>query len=322
MVAVPVNDYGMVVNCLEIDQILLQKKRRLMPQDGNRGLACVQCGAMGALRWHTPHLSLYCLACWSAYGPEAATVLRLLCDEPSLQRCHRARSTAFSAPPRSTNMRLWGAPQLEVTPEDSLVAALRLLRSGSGASKLPPIVLSMANGKSVGGGFLHDSIGQEEELCRRSDLFPQLVDAYWDGGFPLAELGAIVSPDVLVFRGLQQDGSPLLAEPYTVGVVTAAAPRAPDLSTRQARLAYRTRMRSKVDALLALISGLGYSDVVLSAWGCGAFRNPPSVVARVFRECLDGRFCGAFRRVVFAIQDRPYLDGERNYEVFRRELEQ
>jgi len=211
--------------------------------------------------------------------------------------------------------------QCEVTNEDSFEAALRLLRTmpPGEASALPPIVLNMANATWVGGGFLTGASGQEEELCRRSNLFPQLIEAAKEGAFPIPDLGAIVMPEVLVFRGNKSDGYPRLEEPYSVAAVTAAAPCRPDVSTADAKAAYVALMRAKVGALLSAVEHAGYSDVVLSAWGCGAFRNPPEEVARIFRDALGSQFKLSFRRIVFAIFDRPDWR-ESNCTVFQEAL--
>jgi uncharacterized protein (TIGR02452 family) len=46
----------------------------------------------------------------------------------------------------------------------------------------------------------------------------------------------------------------------------------------------------------------GHNAIVLSAMGCGAYRNPPSSVAKAFQEVfLEGAFKGRFRHILFAI---------------------
>ena len=55
----------------------------------------------------------------------------------------------------------------------------------------------------------------------------------------------------------------------------------------------------------------GHDGLVLSAFGCGAFCNPPHHVARLFAEALsepaealsEPEFSGVFRAVTFAILD-------------------
>merc|ERR1712048_644922 len=62
----------------------------------------------------------------------------------------------------------------------------------------------------------------------------------------------------------------------------------------------------------------GFTKLVLGAWGCGAFGNPPYLVAKLFREILcSPEFRGAFSQIVFAIID-PRGDG--NFKPFYTEI--
>ena len=52
-----------------------------------------------------------------------------------------------------------------------------------------------------------------------------------------------------------------------------------------------------------------HSTLVLGAFGCGAFGNPPQDVARCFASALaSDEFRGEFARVVFAIVDPKQAD--------------
>jgi uncharacterized protein (TIGR02452 family) len=55
--------------------------------------------------------------------------------------------------------------------------------------------------------------------------------------------------------------------------------------------------------------------LVLGAFGCGAFKNPPALVAEVFKKLLNGKFEGYFKEVVFAIYCNKY--NSENYEIFK-----
>ena len=44
----------------------------------------------------------------------------------------------------------------------------------------------------------------------------------------------------------------------------------------------------------------GFDGIVLSAFGCGAFRNPPAHIASLFKRVVV-EFQGFFRMVAFAI---------------------
>jgi hypothetical protein len=64
--------------------------------------------------------------------------------------------------------------------------------------------------------------------------------------------------------------------------------------------------------------------LVLTALGCGAFANPPEIVAGIFGEVLK-QFKGCFKEVIFAIiDDRNAFrshNPEGNFSVFRNELD-
>eukprot|EP00933_Yihiella_yeosuensis_P040042 TRINITY_DN34260_c0_g1_i2.p1 TRINITY_DN34260_c0_g1~~TRINITY_DN34260_c0_g1_i2.p1 ORF type:complete len:333 (+),score=67.25 TRINITY_DN34260_c0_g1_i2:26-1024(+) len=298
----------------------------------DEGEPCSQCESLQKLRWYDWEKWIYCIECWEAYGSKAARALRLAqlsghCPSPSSSKLFtKAPDRGQRKAPCLASSGC--AMRVEVTPEDTLTAAQRLLKERSEAvqetqnSLLPPVVLNMANQSWVGGGFLTEASGQEEEICRRSTVFPHLMEVDRAGGYPLEEQGAIVTPNVLVLlEGQASNYAEMNADDrFHVAVITAAAPCKPDVSNDEAMEAYKVRMREKISALLGILEAEGYEDVILGAWGCGAFRNPPQVVAGLFKDALKGPFYGSFRRVVFAVLDRPDWVGENNYEVFSQEL--
>jgi len=74
----------------------------------------------------------------------------------------------------------------------------------------------------------------------------------------------------------------------------------------------------RIRAVLYSARRSGHANLVLGAFGCGAFGNPAGPVAAIFREQLASpEFRGAFARVVFAIID-PLGTG--NLKPFRQEL--
>ncbi len=70
-------------------------------------------------------------------------------------------------------------------------------------------------------------------------------------------------------------------------------------------------LRQRIHRVLSIACALGYSTLVLGAWGCGAFENDVRRTARDFRSTLENDFPGVFAEVVFAITDwsreRVYL---------------
>lgn len=191
-------------------------------------------------------------------------------------------------------------PRLEVTPETTAAAARRLAAEG------PVLALNFASAVSVGGGFLRGARAQEEDLCRCSALWaclrtqPAYYQANRAAGSDLYTDHMIVSPEVPFFR---DDRLALLEVPFAATVLTAPAPCARALSpAEQARVPGVFERR--VPMLLALARSLGHRRLVLGAWGCGAFKNDPALVAEVFARHLAGPAGAGLEQVVFAVHDR------------------
>lgn len=221
-----------------------------------------------------------------------------------------------------------GSCVIEVSPEDSFVAAQSLACEAEPAAK-PPLVLNFANPYVPGGGVRHGARAQEEDLCRRSTLYLSLestrAKAYYRENRAEASAlftdAAILSEHVEVFRDA---GGHYLESPYEVAVLTMAAPYHPDLhADEMGRLpvVFERRMLG----LLTLSACGGYTRLVLGAWGCGAFGNDPQMVAEAFGEALrtfevsdrEDKACrlGAdevFEQIRFAVLPGP------NHDVFEQ----
>ena len=202
--------------------------------------------------------------------------------------------------------------EVKVVNQDCLLAARDLWCAG-----LRPCVLNMASRRNPGGGVLTGAGAQEENLFRRTNLFQSLYPFSMElarqyGLEPREEqypidmfAGGIYSPTIAVFRGLEDEGYPLLNTPYPVSVVTVPAINRPTLTfdghlTKDLHKSYER----KIKTMFRLALAGGNDSLVLGAWGCGAFRNPPADIAAIFRKCLDHyEFRNCFAIVVFAIID-------------------
>jgi len=176
-------------------------------------------------------------------------------------------------------------------------AAARVLRE-HGHSVL---ALNFANGTNPGGWFLDGGRTQEEALCRDSLLFGTLVghemyDVHKTMPYEDASDWCIVSRGVPFIR---DENSDLVAYPWVCDVVTCAAP----ISSPYRDAYCRELFRKRIHRLLEVAASLGYTGLVLGAWGCGMFGNDPTSTALVFRELLEGEFLGCFGEVVFAVTD-------------------
>lgn len=178
-------------------------------------------------------------------------------------------------------------------------------------------MLNMACFSTPGGGVTRGSSAQEEALCRASNLYPSLVETRKFGFYPMKE--GFVTQNVTFFR----DASGKIIHPskrIQCDIINLAAlkfrhPKAPeDLTQKEKNIMY-----NKIREMLYL--GQGYDCLILSAFGCGAYNNPPELVAEMFYQLLVTEEWGyRFQKVVFAIiNDR---NGQSNFEIFHNQFHQ
>ena len=186
-------------------------------------------------------------------------------------------------------------------------------------------VLNFANPIEEGGGVLRGANAQEEYLCRASNLYNCLRSknaADWYqvhndmAGISirdrfLATDSLIYSPNVTVFKkdvGYKPDADCSPMQKYTfkwmnVDVITCAAPlfvhRFCLLSDEVLKNIFISRIKNIFEAAI----DNGVDALILGAFGCGVFHNPPNVVADAFNDVLSiGRYATAFGNVVFAVK--------------------
>jgi len=221
---------------------------------------------------------------------------------------------------------------VSVSPARSLEAAVRLLEEHPGKRTA---VLNFASATHPGGGVTQGSSAQEEALCRCSTLYPVLTNApgLWEGYYcmhrgrhdPRYTDACIYSPDIWVVKSDMALPWRLPREQWRqVDVLTCAAPnlrpqpryttnpgcRQPLCLTEQELL---TIHKKRARQILAVAAAHEVRQLVLGAFGCGAFQNDPSVVARAYRDVLGELNC-IFDEIVFAVYCPPA--GSRNYDVF------
>ena len=112
----------------------------------------------------------------------------------------------------------------------------------------------------------------------------------------------IYSPNVPVFR---TDDSGCLEEPYLASFITSPAVYATGVKNfAPARVVeIEAVMAKRIRKVLGVAAAHGQKYLVLGAWGCGAFGNDGRLIARLFREAIEGEFRGVFQEIVFAITD-------------------
>lgn len=214
-----------------------------------------------------------------------------------------------------------GSPRFESTRiyVQNIDSFLKALDMGKGVA-----VLNMASQRNPGGGVAKGSLAQEEELCRRSNLLTSLYSFSEKGkiigytnktsNYPIPTYGGIYSPGVEIYRGRSY-------KPYyestKVDVISVAALVRPEfdpvtlmISKKQAHI-----MKRKIKTILRIALMNKKTKLVLGAFGCGAFCNPPKHVALMFKEILElPEFKNAFEEICFAILDDGNTGKEHNPE--------
>lgn len=191
---------------------------------------------------------------------------------------------------------------IEVVNEKALTVAVRLLAAG----KTNLAVLNFASAKSQGGGFLSGARAQEEDLCRCSGLYACLKSKpmfynrnnLLEDNFYTHEI--IYSPNVPFFRN---DDNVLVEQVTPLSIITSPAPYAVGKPNNDP--AYEEKLLDtlshRAEKILKVAGAHNHRNLILGAWGCGAFGNDPNMVANVFKNALDQMKC--FEYVCFAVYD-------------------
>lgn len=213
------------------------------------------------------------------------------------------------------------AEKILVVPDSTFAAAQKNIRYGKTA------VLNFANPQYPGGGASKGAVAQEECLCRCSNLYlclsaPNIFEDYYfyhkKYTNHLFSDRLIYTKDVVVFKD-ESEVPALLPrdEWFFVDVITCAAPYIAKINIDNASL--KSLFKSRIKNIFEAAIDNKVEVIILGAFGCGAFKNPPEVVAEAFHEVIDENgYAGNFRKIVFAIKCNP--NNTKNLDVFQEEF--
>lgn len=191
-------------------------------------------------------------------------------------------------------------------------------------------VLNFASGTNPGGGVERGSPAQEESLCRCSTLYPVLTacellgSTYYGRHRKLHDArytdSCIYTPHITVFKSDTAHPERLpIGKWRQVDVISCAAPnlraiqngKGPGITSDELLELHKARGRK----IFRVAANFKVDTLILGAFGCGAFGNPPDVVAQAYREILE-EFDQHIPRVEFAIYCTPRDDW--NYQAFAK----
>ena len=186
-------------------------------------------------------------------------------------------------------------------------------------------VHNFASATNPGGGVVHGSRAQEESLCRCSTLYPVLdTDENFSRYYNFHRRrqdsiytdACIFTPNILIYKSDTDLPQRLPQENWTtVDVMTCAAPNLRNTTCPNEELLKIHERRAK--HMLTVLAHHGVEIFVTGAFGCGAFRNNPYVVAQAFKNILP-EFNGYFKEIIFAIYFTPRET--QNFDAFKKIL--
>lgn len=229
-----------------------------------------------------------------------------------------------------------GQAKVIVSEKRSLEAAESYARQGKKVC-----VHNFASATNPGGGVVKGSSAQEECICRCTTLYPCLNSRdMWNSFYvphrnandPLYNDDCIYTPDVYVIKSDINFPEPLEeSERYKVDIITCAAPNLrkqpsnemnPNAGSSPARITnaeLEKLLTSRVKRLFEIAAANDEDVLILGAFGCGAFRNPPQVVAKVFHDVMK-EWLSYFEVIEYAIYHRA--DETANYQEFVKAMKE
>jgi uncharacterized protein (TIGR02452 family) len=203
-------------------------------------------------------------------------------------------------------------PTIEVVNETTAQAAVRL--QAAGITNI--VALNFASARNQGGGFLAGAIAQEEDLCRASGLYgclkrkPLFYNANIMCDDTFYTHGILYSPKVPFFR---DEHNLFLEQPFELSIVTAPAPNLSGMKKEGNINLLTGLIRERAIRILQVAHANGHKNIILGAWGCGAFGNDPEMVSKAFMLALSK--VPYFEHVTFAVYDtrEPFI----LYETFK-----
>ena len=222
------------------------------------------------------------------------------------------------------------APRLVISEKRTLEAAGPYAREGRRVC-----ALNFASFVQPGGGVKKGAGAQEESICRISTLFPALDDKDTAGPFyekhrAIAEQNkesgrdfmeyrrnrddCIYTPGVIVFRKDTHDCELMPEEDwYETDIITCAAPDLRNAWQMPDSSELYSVIESRVLKVIQTAACHQAEVLILGAFGCGVFRNPPEMVASAFETVLK-QYGPYFETVDFALGHNS-RDGD-NYRAF------
>lgn len=214
-----------------------------------------------------------------------------------------------------------------ITPDRTLDAVYKYYISNDKKSKIG--VLNFASAKNPGGGVWRGARSQEESLCRASTLYSCLKTEFLNENYYSYHKKKkrydysdriIYIPSVLVFKTDNDLFCEMLNEKdwYNIDIISCSAhnQRAYPISVEKLEIINYNKFKAIIESAVEN----NVDNLILGAFGCGAFANDPRLVAKTFKKILiDEEYYKYFENVHFAIFTT--LNDAKNLNEFKHTFE-
>lgn len=204
---------------------------------------------------------------------------------------------------------------IEVYNEKTVKTAIKLL--GKGIDNI--VSLNFANGTNVGGGFLAGASAQEEDLCKCSALYESLKSKPQFYNKNILENNhyytndTLYSPNVPFFKNENYD---LLEKIFTMSVISSPAPNVSLMKEDEFSLnRINNTILNRIYEILHVAHINNHKNIILGAWGCGAFGNDPYIISHAFYQVLNDF---SFDNIYFSVYDNR--ENQLLFNIFKEKL--
>lgn len=220
----------------------------------------------------------------------------------------------------------YNSPNIYVVEMDCLECARQIQISNDEVC-----VLNNASPRYPGGSVMYGPGAQEEYLCKCSnyyqglfqygindEIYKKYVSQMAMQRYPLdINYGGCYVPEITIFRGTAEQGYRLIDKPWKINIIAVPALSDPDIHIDvqgkcRLRESDKVITLNKIRTIFNIARINNQCNLVLTAWGCGAYRNPPEEIAILFREVLiEEGYAKSFERIFFSI-----INTNENYRIF------
>lgn len=223
----------------------------------------------------------------------------MLCNNGYLQNILISKSEKYYYFTNFDNVITNNKPVINVLSNDCLDVAQQFIING-----FNPVVLNMADVSFPGGGIEMGGYAQEESLFCKSNYFKTLN--LQTGFYPINGEECIYSKNVLIFRDSNLN---FLNKPYFVSFIACAGIKEPELIDGSFTSNDYELTLKKIELIFQISFLKGHDTLILSAFGCGAYKNPKHQIAEIFNKCIS-IYGHLFKFIVFAVLPKTDMIGK------------